>query len=137
MAISAKLQFGDNECGHYSSEYPVLGYECHFSRHYEISCPDSDPRCDSIMIVVVTPGRENTELLQWYVNQSCMSGRILLDTSDMVDGGGDSTSREIRFEDAKCFAIEEDYDNTVSRLRVLKIEIMAENMEIDSVKFNL
>ena len=66
-----------------------------------------------------------------------MSGRILLDTSDMVDGGGDSTSREIRFEDAKCFAIEEDYDNTVSRLRVLKIEIMAENMEIDSVKFNL
>lgn len=137
MAISAKLQFGDNDCGQYSSEYPVLGYKCNFSRRYNAASPDSDPRCDSISIIVITPGKENTELLQWYVEQNCMTGRILLDTSDMTDSGGDFTTREIRFEDARCFAIEEDYDNTVNRLRVLKLDIMAEDMEIDSVRFKL
>ena len=137
MAISAKLQFGDNDCEQYASEYPVLGYECRFSRHYEASTPDSDSRCSRISIVVVAPGRDNLELFQWYVNQSYMTGRILLDVTEMVDSGGEYATREIRFEDARCFAIGEDYDNTVNRLRVLKLDIMAESLEIDSVKFNL
>lgn len=137
MAISAKLQFGDNDCGQYASEYPVLGYECHFSRHYEASTPDSDPRCNRMSIVVVTPGKDNLELLQWFVNRSYMTGRIILDVSEMVESAGEDITREIKFEDARCYAIEEDYDNTVNRLRVLKLDIMAENVEIDSVKFNL
>lgn len=134
MAISAKLQFGDNDCRQYTSEYPVLGFKCHFSRHYDTSTPDADSRCDSISIIVITPGKSNLELFKWYVGQSYMTGRILLDTSDMVDGG---SVREIKFEDARCYAIEEDYDNSVDRLRVLTLDIMADSMEIDTVKFNL
>ena len=133
--MSAILQFGDNDAGIYSNQYPVVECDCQFSRHPDFYSPDSDPRCEKVMIMVVAPGKEDLELIEWYIDNAVLSGRILFDISDQAGGSGNDTTREIRFEDARCYFIEEMYEIASSKRRLLKMEFLAESVQIDSNLF--
>ena len=134
--MSAVLQFGDNDAGVYSSEYPVIECDCHFSRHHDYYSPDSDPRCAKVMSMVVAPGKEDLGLVEWYIDNSCQSGRIVFDVSDQLGAEGGDSQRVILFEDARCYLIEEQYDISTSSRRLLRLEFLAECIQIDSNRFD-
>ena len=52
MALTAKLQLGDNAKQQYPQEYMVADCRCHFSRGYNHAQPHSDARCDQVDLTV-------------------------------------------------------------------------------------
>lgn len=135
MSLSASLQFGDNQVGLYTREYLVTECRCHFLRHYNYYLPDTDARCEKVEITVVAPGKEDLNLYEWYIDQTALSGRIVFDLSSQSADGGNHY-KELRFEDAQCFVLSEDYHIDKARRRLLKMEFTAARIVIDNVLFN-
>lgn len=133
MAISAKLQFGDNDCGQYSSEYPVIWCKCHFSRRFNHFRPESVARCERITIKVIAPGKDDLSLYEWYAGGSVLSGRILFNMA--MRNTLDEETKEILFEDAHCISLAELYDIDISEQRMLTLDIVSEKIIVDSVDF--
>lgn len=132
MALMARLQFGDNRANLYSKEYLVMDCHLHFSRHHNHFRPDTDARCETVELVVVAPGREDLNLYEWYIQNSTMSGRIVLDLQSL---NGDSVEKVILFEDAYCYAIEEEYHIDALKRRCLRLSLMAEKLIINDTTF--
>ena len=132
MALMARLQFGDNMVGLYSKEYLVMDCHLHFSRHHDHFRPDTDARCETVELVVVAPGREDLNLYEWYIQNSTMSGRIVLDLQSL---NGDSVEKVILFEDAYCYAIEEEYHIDAQKRRSLRLSLVAEKLMINDTTF--
>lgn len=135
MALTARLQFGDNVAGLYSREYLVADCHCHFVRHHNQFHPDADARCERVEVIVVAPGKENLNLFDWYISGNPISGRLLFDLSSM-HGGEFTTSKELLFEDAYCFSLAEDYHVDSSNRRYLKLSFMAEKIIVNDVEYN-
>ena len=68
MALTARLQFGDNDAKVYPEQYLVEDCHCHFTRQYNHFHPETDPRCERVELTVVAPGRENLSLYEWYIS---------------------------------------------------------------------
>ena len=68
MALTARLQFGDNSTKTYPKEFLVENCRCHFSRHYDLAYPDTDARCERVELTVVAPGKDDLTLYDWYIN---------------------------------------------------------------------
>ena len=132
MALMARLQFGDNRANLYSKEYLVMDCHLHFSRHHNHFRPDTDARCETVELVVVAPGWEDLNLYEWYIQNSTMSGRIVLDLQSL---NGDSVEKVILFEDAYCYAIEEEYHIDALKRRCLRLSLMAEKLIINDTTF--
>lgn len=135
MALTARLQFGDNESKAYPEEYLVADCHCHFVRHHNQFHPDEDARCERVEVIVVAPGKENLNLFDWYISGNPISGRLLFDLSSM-HGGEFTTSKELLFEDAYCFSLAEDYHVDSSNRRYLKLSFMAEKIIVNDVEYN-
>ena len=135
MALTARLQFGDNDSKNYSAEYFVADCHCHFMRHHNHFHPDADARCERVEVIVVAPGKENLNLFDWYISGNPLSGRLLFDLSSM-HGGEFTSAKELLFEDAYCFSLAEDYHVDTSNRRCLKLSFMAEKMIVNDVEYN-
>ena len=131
MALLARLQFGDNTAGHYSKEYLVMDCHLHFSRHHDHFRPDTDARCEQVELVVVAPGREDLNLYEWYINNGAMNGRIVFDLQSATN----DADKVIQFEDAYCYAIEEEYHIDAQKRRCLRLSIMAETLVVNDTTF--
>ena len=114
MALTAVLEFGDNNIRRYS-------------------CPEGDTRCDRMELFVVAPGKEDLTLFEWFANQSVLDGRVVISLGATNDNSLDS--QEIVFEEAVCFALSEMYDIESSMRRLLKLSILANKICIDDVCF--
>ena len=134
MALSAKIQFGDNTNQHYPQEYLVADCRCHFTRGYNHALPDSDARCDRVDITVVAPTKDNLSLYDWFITNSVLSGRIIFDTVS-VDNYADE-SKIITFEDAYCYSLAEEYTIDVAEQRLLKISFVADKITISGILFD-
>lgn len=134
MALSANLLIGNNQIGLYTKTYAVVDCKCHFNRHHNFYHPDTDARSDKVTLTVVAPGKDDLNLYEWYIDQSCQSGKISFDLSTALDNRGYST-KEIFFEDAVCFSIAESYDIHSQRRRLLTLEIVADHIEVENVIF--
>jgi len=135
MAMTALLQFGDNDAGYYFSEYDVVRFSCRFTRHHNCSQPDSDPLCDKISVTVVSPGMENHQLLDWYIKRECISGKMVLDISDIGGATSNEDKLELFFEDAVCFSMSDDYDVEQSRRREFTFEFFAAKVNVNKIDF--
>lgn len=133
MALLARLQFGDNMTGHYSKEYLVMDCHLHFSRHHNHFRPDTDARCEQVELVVVAPGKEDLNLYEWYIQNGTMSGRIVFDLQTVTHDN--NVEKVILFEDAYCYAIEEEYHIDVQKRRCLRLSLMADHVEINDTAF--
>lgn len=108
MALIASLQFGDNESKLYWQSYTVCDVRCHTMRPHTRYVPDGDARCERIEVTVVAPGKQDLTLVEWYVNRSAMSGRVVIEVPSEPKFGT-STEKEILFENAVCFRLSEKY----------------------------
>ncbi len=133
MALTARLQFGDNMAGIYSKEYLVADCHLHFKRHHNHFKPDTDARCETIELVVVAPGMEDLNLYEWYINNDTLSGRVVIDLQTMSES--DSVMKLVEFDEAYCYSIKEDYQIDSQRRRCLKLSLVAEKITVNEVEF--
>ena len=131
MALTAVLEFGDNNIRRYSKQFMVADCRFVFDRSYNDFCPEGDTRCDRMELFVVAPGKEDLTLFEWFADQSVLDGRITISLGATSDSSLDS--QEIYFEDAVCFALSEIYDIESSKRRLLKLSILARKICIDDV----
>ena len=133
MALIASLQLGDNDHKLYTKEYLLNQVKCHFVRSHNRYHADSKPRCERLELTVIAPGKEDLTLVDWYIHQSPMSGRVVVSLSNeaklMV---GDS--KEIYFDDGICFRLAESYDIEAGR-RTMTLSIATDTITIDNVEF--
>ena len=135
MSLSARLHFGNNQIGLYSKTYAVVECKCHFNRHHNFYHPDTNAKCDKVELTVVAPGKEDLNLYEWYIDQSSQSGKITFNLSTVSDNNAHPT-KELLFEDAVCFSIAESYDIGKQRRRLLKLEIIADQIMVENVQFS-
>ena len=133
MALTAVLEFGDNNIRRYSKQFMVADCRFVFDRSYNDFCPEGDTRCDRMELFVVAPGKEDLTLFEWFANQSVLDGRVIISLGATNDNSLDS--QEIVFEEAVCFALSEMYDIESSMRRLLKLSILANKICIDDVCF--
>lgn len=135
MALSAKIQFGDNKSQRYLSEYLLVNCRCSFRRSHNDLRPDGLAHCDCIEIDVVAPGKNDLTLYDWFVSEEQQSGRILFDLSSTVSSDFNPT-KQLLFENARCFALEENYDQDTRFRRLLRLRFEADTITTDNVEFN-
>ena len=133
MALTAVLEFGDNNIRRYSKQFMVADCRFVFDRSYNDFCPEGDTRCERMELFVVAPGKEDLMLFEWFANQSVLDGRVVISLGAANDSSLDS--QEIVFEEAVCFALSEMYDIESSKRRLLKLSILANKICIDDVCF--
>ena len=135
MALSAHLQFGDNRSGRYTSDYLLVDCLCSFRRSHNDLRPDGGAYCDSVEITVISPGKEDMTLYNWFMNRDEMSGRIVFDLSSTAADDATPT-RTLLFEDARCYALEESYDKNTRFRRLLKLCFEADSITMEETAFN-
>ena len=62
MALTATLEFGDNNIGRYPKRYLVSDYHLVFDRSFNTFAPEATARCERLEVVVVAPGRNDLSL---------------------------------------------------------------------------
>ena len=134
MALSAHLQFGDNQAGRYNADYLVVDCRCSFRRSHNDLRPDGAPQCDSVEVAVVAPGKEDMTLHEWFMNGDEMSGRIVFDLSSMASGDANPI-RILLFEDARCFVLEEEFDKDTRFRRLIKLAFEADHVTMEDIDF--
>ena len=92
-------------------------------------------RCERLEVVVVAPGRNDLSLFEWFTTQGAQDGRIVIG-NDSDSGKTDDDTQIIHFEDGRCFALSESYDIDNQRRRLLKLAIIAEQLDIDGINYN-
>ena len=134
MSLSARLYIGDNVSANYTKEYQVTQCSVKVSRHHNSYLPDADPRCDEVVLSVVAPDKDDLNLVEWYIDQTVLSGKIVVDLSNQ-SAKYDVTERTFQFEDAKCFSITELYDIDGHHRHLLRLGVMMKELVIDEVVF--
>lgn len=134
MSLFAKLYLGDNASANYTKEYKVVQCEVKVSRHHNSYTPDGNPRCDQLILSVIAPNKDDLMLFEWYIDQSTLSGKVVIDLANQ-SSKYDITTRTLKFEDAKCFSIAETYNISDTNRHMLKLSIMAKKLEIDEIEF--
>ena len=134
MSLLKKIQIGDNRSGRYTKEYLLSDFKCHTHRLHNEYRPDSDKYCDSIDVTIIAPGRDDMQLYDWFIHQSTMSGRLLIQLPPGPNQSEPDT-QEILFEEAKCFSFEEEYHINRNLRRLLRLQFVAEQVNINDVIF--
>ena len=135
MALSAVLEFGDNNIKRYSKHYLLSDCRFLFARPYNGFTPESVTRCERIEVTVIAPGKDDHNLVEWFSCQSVQRGRIVISLTN-ESNNSESDAQILYFEDAKCFCLSETYDISTSRRRLMKLAISAETFEMDGLTFN-
>jgi hypothetical protein len=136
MALTVKLQFGDNLAKRYTNEYNVVSSKSNFSRSYNHSRPEGDARCNYIELTLVAPDMKDMNLYDWYINQGEQNCRLLYTFSSFKSDESEQ-EKEILLENALCFGITEEYSVEKTTRRLLKLRIVAEEVNVNGVLFNL
>ena len=134
MSLLKKFQIGDNHSGRYTKEYLLSDFKCHTHRLHNEYRPDSDKYCDSIDVTIIAPGRDDMQLYDWFIHQSKLSGRLLIQLPPKLNQS-EPDIQEIFFEEANCFSCEEEYHINRSRRRLLHLQFVAEQVNINDVIF--
>ncbi|WP_300813273.1 type VI secretion system tube protein TssD [uncultured Bacteroides sp.] len=134
MSLSARLYIGDNLSSNYTKEYQVTQCEVKVARNHNLYRPDGNPRCSVANISLIAPDKDDLELFQWYIDQTSLSGKIVVDLTNQ-SAKYDITERTFKFEEAECFSIAEVYDINGTNRHLLKLGIMMKVVEIDEIPF--
>ncbi|MBR5042148.1 MAG: hypothetical protein IKX67_02825 [Bacteroidales bacterium] len=134
MSLTARLQFGDNDFRRYSREYLVSDFKCRVLRRHNEARPDRSARCEHLELTVVTPGKDDLNLVEWYLGHSMMSGRILIELPANAQNQSPEW-KEVLFENGICYSISEEYHIDRESRRSLKLCIAVEELQIDEIVF--
>ncbi len=134
MEVQAKLEIGSNDTKMYSKNYNVVNLFCHYTRQTSNSRPDTDACCERIDITLIAPGMNDVSLYNWYASGESHCGRVSFDLSDTKTNNNSSAS-ELLFEDAYCYAIEEEYLIDMQRRRTVKLSLVADKVTFEGATF--
>lgn len=134
MALTAVLEFDDNNIKRYSKQYMVSDCRFVFDRPYNEFRPEGAARCERLEVFVIAPGKSDLSLFEWFYSQGVQNGRIVISLA-VEKKFDENDTQVIYFEDAKCFSLSEIYDIDSSRRRLLKLAIGADKMTIDDTSF--
>jgi hypothetical protein len=73
-------------------------------------------------------------MYEWFVRKLNLSGRVIIELPPNANQFHGEI-KEIQFEDARCFSFEEDYHISKSQRRILKLQLVADNVSIENVNF--
>lgn len=133
MSLSATLKIGDNAIGNYEKEYQVVSCQYKVSCGYNYRLPDTEAKNNSIEITLVSPGKEDLTIYDWYIKRMLLSGKIELEFSTQTQS--QEGKKTVTFENASCFSMSESYDINERSLRLIKLELVAEKTTIDAIEF--
>lgn len=133
MSLSATLKIGDNAIGNYDREYNVVGCQYKFSCGYNYRLPDTDAKNNSIVITLVSPGKEDLTIYDWYIKRMLLSGQIEFEFPTQTQS--QEMKKIVTFENASCFSMSESYDINGQSLRLIKLELVAEKTIVDTIEF--
>ena len=133
MSLSATLKIGDNAIGNYDKEYNVVGCQYKFSCGYNYRLPDTDAKNNSIVITLVSPGKEDLTIYDWYIKRMLLSGQIEFEFPTQTQS--QEMKKIVTFENASCFSMSESYDINGKSLRLIKLELIAEKTIVDTIEF--
>ena len=134
MALTAVLEFGDNNIKRYSKRYLVSDCRFVFSKPHNGVQPNGELRCERIEVVVVAPGKNDLNLVEWFSSQGVQNGRIVIALAANNQNNPDD-SHVLYFDDAQCFSLSETYDIDSQRRRLLTLGIIAERIVVDEVQY--
>ena len=135
MALSAHLQFGDNQSGRYNKDYLLVACHHSYRRPHNDLRPDGPAQCESVEVSLVAPGKDDMMLQEWFEKNEELSGRIVFDLSSVAADTAQPT-RVLLFEDARCFVLEESYDKDTRFRRLLKLCFEAETITMEDINFS-
>ena len=133
MPTIARLQFGDNGTRRYSREYLMVDFKCQISRNHNGARPDGPARCECMELTVVALGRDDLNLVEWYVGGMGLNGRILVGLSSPEHD--QEAWKEVLFENAVCYSLSEDYHIDRRMRRTLRLGVTAEEIRVDDMAF--
>ena len=133
MTLSAILKIGDNAIGNYEKEYHVVSCRYKVSCGYNYRLPDTEAKNNSIEITLVSPGKEDLTIYDWYIKRMLLSGKIELEFSTQTQS--QEGKKTVTFENASCFSMSESYDINERSLRLIKLELVAEKTTVDAIEF--
>lgn len=135
MSLLKKLQIGDNATGMYTKEYLLVDYKCHTCRSHNELRPNADMSCERIELTVIAPGVGDMSIYDWFIDQTSVDGRILIELPAILYQGN-TEYKEIQFEGASCFSLEEHYEIDKNQRRVLRIGMIASTVVIDGIEYH-
>lgn len=135
MSLLKKLQIGDNATGMYTKEYLLVDYKCHTCRSHNELRPNADMSCERIELTVIAPGVDDMSIYDWFIDQTSVDGRILIELPAILYQGN-TEYKEIQFEGASCFSLEEHYEIDKNQRRVLRIGMIASTVVIDGIEYH-
>ena len=133
MTLSAILKIGDNTTKNYDQIYNVVSCQYKISCGYNYRLPDTEAKNNSIEITLVSPGKEDLTIYDWYIKRMLLSGEIELEFSTQTQS--QEGKKIVTFENASCFSMSESYDINDKSLRLIKLELVAEKTTVDSIEF--
>ena len=135
MALTAVLEFGDNNIKRYSKQYLLSDCRLVLDRPYNAFSPERNTRCERMEVVVIAPGKRDLSLFQWFSNQESREGRIAISLIGDV-AQNEAEPQVVYFENGRCLSLSEMYDIDNSCRRLLRLAIIADKLEIEDVEFN-
>lgn len=135
MALSARLEIGEgiNKDYHHSA-YNLIDCRCHFAREYNHDLPQTDAKCESIEVTLVSPDKDDLSLYDWYIRQYAQNCRLVFSFTKGNEKVAEET-KLIKLEGAKCFGISEEYSIASGNRKLLKLKIMASEVQVNEIKF--
>ena len=133
MTLSAILKIGDNTTKNYDQIYNVVSCQYKISCGYNYRLPDTEAKNNSIEITLVSPGKEDLTIYDWYIKRMLLSGEIELEFSTQTQS--QEGKKIVTFENASCFSMSESYDINGKSLRLIKLELVAEKTIVDTIEF--
>ena len=112
----------------------MADFSCQIIRRHNEARPDGSPQCEHMELTVVAPGRMDLNLYEWYIGQSCLSGRILIELP-APSPNQPAAWKEVLFEDGLCYSIAEEYHIDESVRRTLKLQVVSREVTIDDIVF--
>jgi hypothetical protein len=77
---------------------------------------------------------EDLSLYDWYISGEPLNGRVVLDLSD-GQASADGNGVNLEFEEAYCYAIEEEYQIDDMMRRTVKLSIVANEVTFENATF--
>ena len=111
-----------------------MNLTCHYKRLTSSSRPSTDAQCENISLTLVAPDMEDLSLYDWYISGDPQNGRVVLNLSD-AKADTDGSEANLEFEEAYCYAIEEEYQIDGMMRRTVKLSIVANEVTFEGATF--
>ena len=71
MALTAYIEFGNNDSKRYFKQYMISDCYIVNEKPFNKFCPEGNASCERLEVSIISPGRDDLDLYEWYDTQNC------------------------------------------------------------------